>query len=147
MLTALSLAQGCNSERGLYLRAFDSSNQLSMQGEINYFVDSFLYLLHCGQEILRENLQGKIHLLEAALAKIQADTRLDEDLKLIMSALSQVHLFGFHASMTVRDFEKITNYKEQTIRNKLNLLEEMGLIVKLSRNPFMVVINHSYLES
>ena len=146
MLTALSLSQGCNSERNLYLRAFDFSNQVSMQGELNFFVDSFLHLLHRGQESLIESLQIKANLLDAALEKIQKDPRLDADLRLMMEALSQVYLFGFKGSLSVKDFEALTGYKEQTVRNKLNHLEDLGLVVKLSRNPFLLVINRAYLE-
>lgn len=36
-LTALSLSQGSNDNRSLYLKAFHSTNQISMQGELNFF--------------------------------------------------------------------------------------------------------------
>lgn len=50
-LTALSLSQGSNDNKSLYLKAFDSTNQVSMQGELNFFVDSFLEVLNNGQNI------------------------------------------------------------------------------------------------
>lgn len=40
-LTACSLSQGVNKKRNLYLKAFESTNSLAMQGEMNFFVDSF----------------------------------------------------------------------------------------------------------
>ena len=54
----------------------------------NFFVDSFLHLLHSGQESLIDSLQIKANLLDAALEKIQKDPRLDADLRLMMEALS-----------------------------------------------------------
>lgn len=146
-LTALSLSQGCNAERNLYLRAFDSTNQLSMQGELNYFVDSFLSVLNCGQNILKDNLNLKVTLLKEALSKIDSDDKLDDDLKKIMGVLSQSYLFGFNESLSVKDFVEIIGLTGQTIRSKLNKLESMNLIEKTSKNPVLVVINKEYLEN
>ena len=94
-LTALSLSQGSNDNRSLYLKAFHSTNQISMQGELNFFVDSFLTILNNGQNILKENLQTKIILLEEALNKIENDLNIreDKDLVDIMKTATELHFF------------------------------------------------------
>ncbi len=47
-----------------------------MQGELNFFVDSFLEILNNGQNILMNNLQTKIVLREEALRKIESDSKI-----------------------------------------------------------------------
>ena len=48
-LTSCSLSQGVNKKRNLYLKAFENTNSLAMQGEMNFFIDSFLELINIGQ--------------------------------------------------------------------------------------------------
>jgi hypothetical protein len=52
----MSLSQGCNKERSKYLTIFDTTNQISSQGETNYFVDEFLLIILTGQQSILENL-------------------------------------------------------------------------------------------
>ena len=55
----MSLSQGSNKNRSEYLHIFDKTNQISSQGEINYFVDTFLSIVLTGQENILENLFNK----------------------------------------------------------------------------------------
>lgn len=150
-LTALSLSQGSNDNRSLYLKAFDSTNQISMQGELNYFVDSFLEILNNGQNILKDNLQMKIILLEEALNKIENDLNIkdDRDLIDIMKIAIELYLFGPHNNyidVELLKDEGILKYTEQTIRKKLNELFELKLLNKISKNPARYILNTNYLE-
>ncbi len=150
-LTALSLSQGSNDNRSLYLKAFHSTNQVSMQGELNFFVDSFLEILNNGQNILKDNLQRKIILLEEALNKIENDSNINEDNDLVdtMEIAVELHLFGpYNDYMDVELLknEGILKYTDQTIRKKLNELFELKLLNKISKNPVRYILNPDYLE-
>lgn len=150
-LTALSLSQGSNDNRSLYLKAFDSTNQVSMQGELNFFVDSFLEVLNNGQNILKENLQTKIILLEEAFNKIENDSNIKEDRDLIdiMKVAIEMYLFDPHNDyIDVELLQKQENldYTNQTIRKKLNKLYENKLLNKISKNPVRYTLNPDYLE-
>lgn len=150
-LTSLSLSQGTNENRALYLRTFKSTNDISMQGELNYFVDSFLEILNTGQNILIDNLQRKTFLLEEALEKIENDSNInkDEDLLNIMKVAIQLHLFGQskdYIDVNLLIEQDILNYTNQTIRKKLNYLYEMKLLNKTSKNPIRYILNPKYLE-
>lgn len=151
-LTALSLSQGSNDSRQDYLKAFHSTNQVSMQGELNFFVDSFLEILNNGQNILRVNLQDKLNLLELAQEKIAEDPNIkdDQDLKDIMEVAIELQLFG-----SANDFvdinllreEGVLSYTDQTIRRKLDDLYKMNLLEKISKNPLRYKLNRDYLEN
>lgn len=77
-----------------------------MQGELNFFVDSFLEILNNGQNILKNDLHSKIILRE----------------------------------------EGELNRTRQTIRRKLNILSELNLLEKTSKNLLKFVLNTDYLE-
>lgn len=151
-LTALSLSQGSNDSRQDYLKAFHSTNQVSMQGELNFFVDSFLEILNNGQNILRVNLQDKLNFLELAQEKIAEDPNIkdDQDLKDIMEVAIELQLFG-----SANDFvdinllreEGVLSYTDQTIRRKLDDLYKMNLLEKISKNPLRYKLNRDYLEN
>ncbi|WP_077369924.1 Fic family protein [Anaerosalibacter sp. Marseille-P3206] len=150
-LTALSLSQGSNDNRSLYLKAFDSTNQVSMQGELNFFVDSFLEVLNNGQNILKENLQNKTILLEESFNKIENDSNIKEDRDLIdiMKVAIEMYLFGPHndyIDVELLQKQENLNYTNQTIRKKLNRLYENKLLNKISKNPVRYTLNPDYLE-
>ena len=150
-LTALSLSQGSNDNRSLYLKAFNSTNQVSMQGELNLFVDSFLEVLNNGQNILKDNLQTKTILLERAIDKIESDYHLKEDNDSIeiMKIAIELHLFGLfddYIDIELLKKQNIFKYTNQTIRKKLNKLYEIKLLDKISKNPVRYILNPNYLE-
>lgn len=150
-LTALSLSQGSNDNRSLYLKAFNSTNQVSMQGELNLFVDSFLEVLNNGQNILKDNLQTKTVLLEVAIDKIEIDSHLTEDKDSIeiMKIAIELHLFGLfddYIDIELLKNQNIFKYTNQTIRKKLNKLYEIKLLDKISKNPVRYILNPDYLE-
>src|SRR5699024_473283 len=94
-LTAMSLSQGCNKERNKYLKIFDITNQISSQGEINFFVDGFLSIILEGQQEILGNLIQKSDLLNQIMKKIKKDDELkNEDEKNIMSIMAQEFHFN-----------------------------------------------------
>ncbi|MDD4088509.1 MAG: Fic family protein [Tissierellia bacterium] len=148
-LTAMSLSQGCIKERNKYLRIFDVTNQISSQGEVNYFVDEFLSIIKQGQEDILERLIQKSDLLSIIMKKIENDKILiNADEKEIMNIMSQEYHFNAHSSgIGVKELQTIFDYTPETIRNKLRSLYDRGLIEKVSGKPVKYTISKSYLEN
>ncbi|MBP2026209.1 Fic family protein [Peptoniphilus stercorisuis] len=147
-LTALSLSQGCNEYRNLYLKAFDMTNQVSMQGELNFFVDSFLEILNNGQNILKDNISNKMILLELAYKKSENDKNINED-KLLLNITKvaiELSLFGLNDYIDIDLLKEVLGYSEQTLRIKLNKLVELNILEKISKNPIKCILNNAYLE-
>lgn len=148
-LTAMSLSQGCIKERSKYLKVFDSTNQISSQGEINYFVDEFLAIIKKGQEGIIEDLIHKGDLLSIIMEKIKRDeTILNSDEEKIMNIMSQEYFFNFNTEgIGVNELQKVFDYTPETLRYKLKNLYVRGLIEKISGKPVKYMISKSYLES
>ena len=148
-LTAMSLSQGCIKERNKYLKIFDITNQVSSQGEINYFVDEFLSIIIKGQEEIFESLVQKSDLLSIIMKKIESDEELlNSDEKEIMKIVSQEYHFKSYADgIGVNELQSVLNYTPETIRNKLKKLYDRGLIEKVNGKPIKYIISKSYLEN
>lgn len=148
-LTAFSLSQGSNEYRNLYLKAFDASNQVSMQGELNFFVDSFLEILNNGQNILKDNISNKMTILYLAYEKAKNDDSIkgDPSLLYITNIAIELSLFGLNDYMDIDLLKDYLDYGEQTLRNKLNELVDLGILEKTSKNPIRCILKSDYLES
>lgn len=151
-LTAMSLSQGCNKERNKYLKIFDVTNQISSQGEMNYFVDEFLSIIIAGQESILENLTQKSDLLNTIIDKIESDEDLlNKDEKNIMSIMAQEYHFKSYTSgvgvKELKELKEVFNYTPETIRIKLKKMYERGLIEKVKSKPVKYIISRSYLEN
>lgn len=148
-LTAMSLSQGCIKERSKYLKIFDITNQISSQGEINYFVDEFLSIIKEGQEGIIEDLIRKSDLLSIIMEKIKSDEDiLNSDEEKIMTIMSQEYFFNFISEgIGVNELQEVFDYTDETLRNKLKSLYTRGLIEKVSGKPVKYKISKSYLES
>ena len=147
-LTAMSLSQGCSMERVKYLRAFDITNQIASQGEINYFVDEFLSIIIAGQEGILKNLIQKSDLLYTIIEKIESDENLlNKDEKAIMAIMAQEHHFRLSRDgIAVKQLQEVFNYTSETIRIKLRKMHERGLIEKVQSRPVKYIISKKYLE-
>lgn len=148
-LTAMSLSQGCSRERIRYLKIFDQSNQISSQGEINYFVDEFLSIILVGQRNILENLVRKRDLLTKIFEKISIDENLpSEDEKQIMNVMAQEYHFNPSADgIGVNELKEVFDYTDETIRLKLREVYAKGLIEKIKSRPVRYVISRDYLEN
>lgn len=147
-LTAMSLSQGTKENRSKYLKIFDKTNQLSSQGEINYFVDTFLSILLTGQENMLENLIDKNDLFTSIMVKINNDTNLiNNDEKKIMEIMAQeYHFDSSKEGIGVKDLQEVFNYTDNTIREKLSKLYERDLIYKVKGRPVQYILSKNYLE-
>lgn len=148
-LTAMSLSQGCNKDRTKYLAIFDTTNQISSQGEINYFVDEFLSIIITGQQNIIENLIQKNDLLNRIIEKIEKDENLsNQDEKNIMSIMAQeYHFSSSRYGIGVKELKEIFSYTDDTIRKKLKELHEKELIYKVKGRPVKYIISKIYLEN
>ena len=146
-LTACSLSQGVNKKRSLYLKAFEYTNNLSMQGEMNFFIDSFLSLINIGQCEILENLNNKTILLEEAYKIINSDKRVicDDKIYKIVDVAIQIYLFGNNDYLEVKDIENLIDCKNTTARTYANKLCEMNIMKKISQKPMRLVINSDYI--
>lgn len=148
-LTAMSLSQGCNRERNRYLKAFDITNQISSQGEVNFFVDEFLSVMLEGQREILGNLVQKSDLLGGIMSKIENDDGLkNEDEKNIMGIMAQEYHFNpLSEGIGVSDLRAVFDYTDETIRVKLKSLFDRGFIEKIKGRPVKYLISKDYLEN
>lgn len=147
-LTACSLSQGVNKKRNLYLKAFESTNSLAMQGEMNFFVDSFLKLINIGQTEILENLYSKTILLEAAYDIIKSDERVVSDEKMfnIVYSAVQMYLFGNNDYIEIKDIEDLADCGNAKARKYANNLCEMNILKKISQKPIRLVLEPRYIS-
>lgn len=147
-LTACSLSQGVNKKRNLYLKAFESTNSLAMQGEMNFFVDSFLKLINIGQTEILENLYSKTILLEAAYDVIKLDERVVNDEKMfnIVYSAVQMYLFGNNDYLEIKDIEDLADCGNAKARKYANNLCEMNILKKISQKPIRLVLEPGYIS-
>ncbi len=148
-ITALSLSRGCNINRTNYLKIFDITNKIISRGELNYFVDEFLYTLIIGQRDLLTGLNEKIELMDMGYKKIKNSTSIEREDELnIMFILIQDHYFSLDANgIIVKDIVDLLGYSDVTVRRKLKLLENKGLVKRIKRNPLVYVLPDGYLEN
>ena len=148
-LTAMSLSQGSNKERSQYLAIFDKTNQISSQGEINYFVDTFLSIILTGQISILENLIQRNDLLTTIMVKIDGDQNLsNDDEKTIMQIMAQEYYFAFSRDgIGVAELKEVFSYTDNTIRSKLKELNEKDLIHKVKGRPVKYILSKNYLEN
>lgn len=148
-LTAMSLSQGCNRERNRYLKAFDITNQISSQGEVNFFVDEFLSVMLEGQREILGNLVQKSDLLGGIMSKIENDDGLkNEDEKNIMGIMAQEYHFNpLSDGIGVSDLRAVFDYTDETIRVKLKSLFDRGFIEKIKGRPVKYLMSGDYLEN
>lgn len=147
-ITALSLSRGCIINRTNYLKIFDVTNKIISRGELNYFVDEFLYTLISGQRNLLTGLNEKIELINMGHEKIKIDTNIKtEDELNIMFILIQDYYFSIgEKGITVKDIANSLGYSDVTVRRKLKQLEDKDLIKRIKSNPLIYIIADGYLE-
>lgn len=154
-LTALSLSRGCKEERNLYLQMFDRTNKISMQGEMNYFVDNFLRIISVGQKSLLTTIQEKKELLDIAVKKIIENEKLNEsnnseELKKIMFILAQDYHFGTDlygiGAEELKEDDSLPK-TNKILFDRLRELEDLGFVKNTKKRPIQYRLNEMFLES
>jgi hypothetical protein len=136
-------------ERNRYLKAFDITNQISSQGEVNFFVDEFLSVMLEGQREILGNLVQKSDLLGGIMSKIENDDGLkNEDEKNIMGIMAQEYHFNpLSEGIGVSDLRAVFDYTDETIRVKLKGLFDRGFTEKIKGRPVKYLMSGDYLEN
>jgi Fic family protein len=119
------------------------------QGELNYFVDEFFHTIIIGQEDLLIGLSEKIELIDMGYKKIKNDSNIETKDELnIMFILIQDNYFSLDTKgITVKDIMNVSGYSDVTVRRKLKLLEDKGLVKRIKSNPLIYVLPDGYLKS
>ena len=149
LMTALSLSRGCNLNRNKYIEAFDKTNKIISSGELNFFVDQFLQTIIEGQKDLLTGLNEKIELLNIASDKIKNDSRIENDDEFnMMFVFIQDYYFNIDKDgISVKDAIDILGKSDTTIRKKLKIMEDKGLIEKIKSSPLIYTLPREYLEN
>jgi len=149
LLTALSLARGCNINKLKYAEAFDKTNKIISSGELNFFVDEFLKTIIEGQKDLLIGLKEKMELLDIAYNKLKMDTMIETDDEFnMMFVFMQHYYFSLDSDgITVKDAMEVLEQSDATVRKKLKTMELKGLIKRIKSNPLVYTLPTEYLEN
>ena len=71
----------------------------------------------------------------------------DPSLLYITNIAIELSLFGLNDYMDIDLLKDYLDYSEQTLRNKLNELVDLGILEKISKNPIRCILKSDYLES
>ncbi|TCI77920.1 Fic family protein [Exiguobacterium sp. SH0S1] len=134
-LTALSLSRACNLNRGQYLEAFEKTNDVSMQGEMNFFIDRFLGLFLETQVRMNEELRRNLYRFEAMKHALQDEPFLSKHPKHheIIYILSLHEIFSEEAGLLTPDLVRIASESnhplgEATARATVTDLVRQGFV-------------------
>lgn len=147
-ISALSLSQGCNYNRTTYLKIFHKTNQISMCGEMNYFIDNFLNIIYSTQKYWLNKLLNKTELFKSGLGQMEKLfinhnlVQLDREL---LNIILQNYLFG-DGLISVKELSAILNKTPATLRKRVHVLCEKNLIIQMGANPILVKLNGKILE-
>ncbi len=149
LLTALSLARGCNINKIKYAEAFDKTNKIISSGELNFFVDEFLKTIIAGQKDLLIGLKEKMELLDMAYKKLKMDTIIETgDEFNMMFVFIQHYYFSLDGDgITVKDAMEVLEQSDVTVRKKLKMMEAKSLIKRIKSNPLVYSLPREYLEN
>ncbi|EPE63568.1 fic/DOC family protein [Exiguobacterium sp. S17] len=134
-LTALSLSRACNLNRSQYLEAFEKTNDVSMQGEMNFFIDRFLGLFLETQVRMNEELRRNLYRFEAMKYALQEEPFLSKHPKHheIIYILSWHEIFSEEAGLLTPDLVRIASESnhplgEATARATVTDLVRQGFV-------------------
>lgn len=148
-LASLSLSQGCHKFSRLYLKSFEITNSFVNQGEMNYFINSFLEIILNTLEDMYFDLREKHELLKIASKKISEDRRsqdLAEKYQEVLFILAQDYFFKVERGLTVDELTKIIKVSKPTMRMYLQTLIDLSLIETEGKRPIYYKIKQQFLE-
>lgn len=146
-LTALSLSRGCNSNRNMYLQSFEFTNSFANRGEMNFFIESFLYIISEAQKELIFNVKQKVSLLNKFYQQIVTDREINERCKSFMFILAQNYFFAVgEKGLTTKELAKIVEKSEQYVRSVMKELANLGVIDQMGERPIIYTISEKYFD-
>ncbi len=146
-LTALSLSKGCNTFRHQYLESFEVTSSIGSRGEMNHFIENFLYIVSETQKEILLQLKEKVLLMNLLTKKLIEDENIGNKCKAILSILAQNYYFSFgERGLTVKELSIITEKSEQYLRTSLTELGEKGIVEQRGKRPVIFTISNHYFE-
>ena len=149
-VSALSLSRGCNTFTKEYLESFEVTNSIMNRGEMNFFIETFLFIILKALQEMYSELKEKDELLRTAIEKIEKEPKLDKyssNHKDFMFILAQNYFFQFSDGVTVKEISSVLNVSRATVRKIAKELLDVSLIQKKGKRPIFYTIQSQYFET
>lgn len=137
-LTALSVSRAIAENRGPYYRAFREAEAPLNHGELTHFVLTMLGYVSSAQEHVLGDLEarkGQLEITREAISGLSDDYVLGDKEQDVMLILAQYALFGSFPDVPLDAIAEFLGIKNRMTRKHVKRLEEMGLVVAVSRRP------------
>lgn len=149
---ALSLSRAANKFSNKYLEAFEVTNSIKNNGEMNYFIESLLTVILSALKEMATEIKEKDELLRLAIEKIREEPELKnkkDRFRKVMFTIAQHYFFSVESSkgVTVKELAKVHSVSPATIRATVKKLEELSLIDQTGQKPVYIKIKKGYFES
>lgn len=146
-LTALSLSKGCNNHKTTYLKSFELTNSFANKGEMNYFIEKFLYIVSATQKDMILQFKEKLDLFNSLDKRIYSDGRLNKRNIDVMFILAQNYYFSIaEKGLTIKELAEITGRSQQFIRSIIKELDGYGIITQKGERPVVYTISEKYFD-
>lgn len=137
-LTALSVSRAIAENRGPYYRAFRDAETPLNHGELTNFVLTMLGYVSSAQERTLGGLEvrkGQLEVMREAIAGLKDTYALGDKERDVVYMLAQYALFGAFPDVPLSAIAEFLGIKNGMTRKHVRRLEEMGLVVAVSRRP------------
>lgn len=147
-IPALSLSKGAYKMVNQYLNAFDRTNRMMNQGEMNFFIDTFLKIILNTLTEMNGELKERVQLLNLVVRKLETDSQIEnKNYFNMMFILVQHYFFQYSDGLTVQELASMLELSEMTVRRIAKKLLEMSYIKQEGLRPAFYSLNESYLET
>lgn len=148
-VSATALSRACYNFSKQYYKAFEITNSVTNGGELNHFIEMFLFIMDQTLQELHSQLKEKVYLLDLAMEKIKKEAILqdkDRNHSRLMFILAQNYFFAQAKGLTVQELAPILGLSESTTRKIAKQLLGLSLINQKGQRPAHFFIEESYFE-
>src|SRR5690625_3273701 len=137
-----------NELEGVGSSKVEIANSVRNEGEMNFFIDTFLYIILDTLEEMKHELKEKMLLLDSVNEKISRVTHLQTKNEVnCLYILAQHHFFGFTEGMTTKELADVMDMSQNTIRKITKHLLDKSFIKQQGVRPAYFSIDEDFLES
>jgi len=137
-----------NELEGVGSSKVEIANSVRNEGEMNFFIDTFLYIILDTLEEMKNELKEKMLLLDSANEKISRVNHLETKNEVnCLFILAQHHFFGFTEGMTTKELADVMDLSQNTIRKITKHLLDKSFIKRQGVRPAYFSIDEVFLES
>lgn len=132
----LSLSTAINAKKRAYYKIFDDTNNALNKGDLTLFIEQFLEFILDACKNIKEDFDERYLRLEHyhnLLSEINKNNKLDPKTNNIIFVLIQNALFTSDG-LSKKEISEITGIGEQTIKNRLDQIVELGFKIFSIRN-------------